>query len=129
MVIRLENLLQTLYAYFSKSLKRHLEFSKLAEIMETQGNKLLKNVKTWWISMLEPTKRVMSEYHTLVVKMALDSTNNNSAKVNFELLCDIEVLYGLAILLPMWEKVDSLMKLAQAWDGFVVDYVAVIKLC
>jgi hypothetical protein len=129
MVIRLENLLQTLYAYFSKSPKRYLEFSKLAEIMETQGNKLLKNVKTRWISLLEPTKRVMSEYRTLVVNMALDSTNNNSAKVNFELLCDIEVLYGLAILLPMLEKVDSLMKLAQAWDVFVVDYVAAIKLC
>ncbi len=62
MVIRLENLLQTLYPYFSNSPKRHLEFSKLAEVMETQGNKLLKNVKTWWILMLEPTKRVMSEY-------------------------------------------------------------------
>lgn len=77
---------------------------------------MLKNVKTQWISMLELTKRVMSEYCTLVVKMALDSTNNNSAKVNFELLCDIEVFYGLAILLPMSEKGDSLMKLAQAQD-------------
>ncbi len=76
---------------------KHLEFSKLAEIMETQSNKVLKNVKTRWILMLEPTKRVMSEYRTLVVKMAFDSTNNNFAKVNFELLCDIEVLYGLAI--------------------------------
>jgi hypothetical protein len=97
--------------------------------METQGNKLLKNIKTWCISMLEPTKRVMSEHCTLVVKMALDSTNNNSAKVNFELLCDIEVLYGLAILLPMLEEVNNLMKLGQAWDVFVVDYVAAIKLC
>jgi hypothetical protein len=96
--------------------------------METQGNKLVKNVKTRWLLMLEPTKRVMSEYRTLV-KMALEYTNNSSAKVNFELLCDIEVLYSLAILLPMLEKVDSLMKLAQARDVFVVDYVAAIKLC
>jgi hypothetical protein len=97
--------------------------------METQGNKLLNNVKTRWISMLKPTKRVMSEYRTLVVKMAFDSINNNSAKVNFELLCDIEVLYGLAILLPMLEEVNNLMKLAQARDIFVVDYMAAIKLC
>jgi hypothetical protein len=39
----LENLFQTLYAYFSESPKKHLEFNKLVEIMETQGNKLLKN--------------------------------------------------------------------------------------
>jgi hypothetical protein len=33
-VNRLENLLQTLYAYFSMSLIMHLEFNKLVEIME-----------------------------------------------------------------------------------------------
>ncbi len=42
MVCRLENLFQTLYAYFSESPKKHLEFNKLVEIMETQDNKLLK---------------------------------------------------------------------------------------
>ncbi len=40
-----------------------------------------------------PTDVVMKT----LVKMAFDSTNKNFAKVNFELLCDIEVLYGLAI--------------------------------
>jgi hypothetical protein len=43
--------------------------------------------------MLKPTKKVMNEYCILVVKMTLDFVNNNFAKVNFELLCDIEVLY------------------------------------
>ncbi len=46
MFCRLENLFQTLYVYFSKSWKRHLEFNKLPKIMEIQSNKLLKNVKT-----------------------------------------------------------------------------------
>jgi hypothetical protein len=46
MFCRLENLFQTLYVYFSKSSKRHLEFNKLPKIMEIQNNKLLKNVKT-----------------------------------------------------------------------------------
>jgi len=35
MVNKLENLFQTLYAYFYKSPKRHSEFIKLTKIMET----------------------------------------------------------------------------------------------
>jgi hypothetical protein len=97
--------------------------------MEIQGNKLLKNVKTRWVSMLEFAKMVISEYHTLMVKMALDFACNNSIKVNFTLLCDIEVLYGLAILLPLLEEMNNLMKLAHIWDVLVVNYVAIIKLC
>jgi hypothetical protein len=35
MVVKLEELLQSLYFYFSSSSKQHLEFTKLLEIMET----------------------------------------------------------------------------------------------
>jgi hypothetical protein len=34
LVKRIESLLQTLHAYFAHSLKQHLEFTKLVEIME-----------------------------------------------------------------------------------------------
>lgn len=44
-VCRLENLIQTLYAHFSNSPKRHLELNKLVKIIETYGNKLLKMSK------------------------------------------------------------------------------------
>jgi hypothetical protein len=53
----------------------------------------------------------------------MDGTTINSAKVNFELLNDIEILYSLAILLPLFEQVNNLMKLAQVQNVFVVDYV------
>jgi hypothetical protein len=43
---RIERLLQILHAYFAHSLKRHLEFTKLVEVMETQGNKTVHNVET-----------------------------------------------------------------------------------
>jgi hypothetical protein len=62
--------------------------------------------------MLEFAKRVISEYYTLMVKMVLDFARNNSIKVNFKLLCDIEVLYGLAILLPLLEEMNNFMKMA-----------------
>jgi hypothetical protein len=42
----IEGLLQTLYNYFSKNPIRHLEFTKLAEVMKTKGAEILKNVKT-----------------------------------------------------------------------------------
>jgi hypothetical protein len=37
MVNKIEGLLQTLYNYFSKSSKRHLEFMKLTKLMETKS--------------------------------------------------------------------------------------------
>jgi hypothetical protein len=40
--------------------------------MEMQGNKLLKNVKTYWIFVGEPPKWVMSEYHTLMVRIVFN---------------------------------------------------------
>jgi hypothetical protein len=52
--------------------------------METKGLKLLINVKTKWISMLSPTKRVMAKYKTLLMKMALDMDVNFQATTNFE---------------------------------------------
>jgi hypothetical protein len=54
MVIKLEGLFYTLYKYFSNNFKSHLEFTKLAKLMETKSAKILKNVKTHWISMLSP---------------------------------------------------------------------------
>jgi hypothetical protein len=45
MVNIIEGLLQTLYNYFSKSFKSHLEFSKLVKFMEMKGPKILKDVK------------------------------------------------------------------------------------
>ncbi len=42
----MEPLFQSLYQYFCKSPKRHLEFTKLVNIMETKALKLLRNVKT-----------------------------------------------------------------------------------
>jgi len=56
----------------------------------------------------------------------MDFVNNIFTWVNLEFLWDIGVLCGLAILLPLLEKVNNLMKSAQAQDVFVVDYVLAI---
>jgi hypothetical protein len=37
--------------------------------MEIKGNKILKNVKTQWMSMLDPLKGIMVEYKPLLAIM------------------------------------------------------------
>jgi len=140
-VAKLEALCQAMYSYFSHSPKRHSEFQKLADIVETEGRRMLRNVKTRWISLLEPLKRVMGEYKTLVVKMCDDAAvkgpqltakqtaAKESARENYGLLCDIGTLLGLPCIMPLLESVNNLMKFAQSDDTFVSDSVAAVKIC
>jgi hypothetical protein len=75
-VIYLEHLLQTMQNYFARSLKKHLKFTKLVEILEMNGNKILQIVKARWISMLSLAKRLMAKYRTFLVKMTLNNVIN-----------------------------------------------------
>jgi hypothetical protein len=58
-----------------------LEFLKLVEVMETKGLKILRNIKTCWISMLARIVRVMNEYRTLLVKFQQDSSVRKPKKI------------------------------------------------
>jgi hypothetical protein len=106
MVQKIEKLLQSLYSYFYASPKRCNEYQKLAEIVETSGLKILQNVTTCWISLLEPLKRVLGEYKTLIVKMAQDAAEESKAALNLRLLCDVHTLLALPCLMPMLESVN-----------------------
>jgi hypothetical protein len=68
-VSRIKAMLASLYSYFAHSPKQHLEFVNLAEVMQSKGLTILKNVTTRWISMLSLAVRVMNEYKVLLVKM------------------------------------------------------------
>jgi len=70
-----------MYGYFSHSPKRHLEFQRLAQTLETKGNKILKNVKTRWMSMLNPLKKIMAKYCPLLTVMQVDYSTMHVAKV------------------------------------------------
>jgi hypothetical protein len=98
MMSKIEGLFSTSYNYFFKYLKQHLEFSKLFEIMETKWVKILKNVKTCWTSMLSLVRCVMFKYMTLLMTMAIDGLDNDKAKANFDLFCDVQILLDFAIL-------------------------------
>jgi hypothetical protein len=92
MVAKLEELFQSFYSYFSSFPKWHLEFTK---IMKAEGLKILINVKTPWISMLEPLKHVLNEYKTLIVKMSFNNLSIVQARLNLDLFCDVHTLLAL----------------------------------
>ncbi len=46
LVAKIEVLLQFMYVYFTHSFKKHMELTKLVEILETKGGKIFYNVKT-----------------------------------------------------------------------------------
>jgi hypothetical protein len=113
-----------LYAYFSHSSKKSLEFQKLAEIVETEDLRILRNVSTRWISLLEPLRSILGEYKTLIVKMCEDvavsepeitgkqAADKETARHNLDLFCNVGTLLGLPCLLPLLESINSLMKFA-----------------
>jgi len=72
----IENLIQNHHTYFFHSPKRHLELIRLTNMMETKGLKMLKNVKTRWISLLCSVWIILSKYMPLLAKMFMDNSSN-----------------------------------------------------
>jgi hypothetical protein len=62
-----------------------------------------------------------------VVEDGLDNPTNQWTKLNYENLCDLQVLLGFACILPLLEYVHALIKFAQMKDVYVCDLVATIK--
>jgi hypothetical protein len=99
LVSKIESMLASIYNYFDHSPKRHVE-----GFLESKGNKILKNIKTYWISMLSPSKWVLAKYKALIVEMDVYGPTIDVAKKNYELFCDVETLLRLACVLPLLES-------------------------
>jgi hypothetical protein len=61
--------------------------------------------------------------------MVVDSFTNHQAKLNYEHLCDLQILLVLACILPLLESIHVLVKFAQMQNMFVCDLVAIVKVC
>lgn len=79
-----------------------------------KGNKILHNVKTQWISMLGPARRVFEEYKTLIKKMAIGSHKEPVAKKNLKLLLEWELMLAHLRLLQMVYALNTLIKYTQS---------------
>jgi hypothetical protein len=97
-------------------------------LFNMKGNKILQNVKTHYISMLFPSKIIYSKFQPLIMKMHVESLMNDTTRKNLSALYDMEFLLGLPCLLPLFECVHKLIKIAQGQDVFVCDLVEAIKL-
>ena len=65
-----------------------------------KGLKILRQVKTRWLSMMSPAIRVMNKYMTLVMKIMEDQNDIDSAKTSFYHLIDIQIMLSLSSSFP-----------------------------
>jgi hypothetical protein len=65
--------------FFRTILKRFWSLWTLPKHWKTKGLKLLCNIKTCWISMLNLLKCLLWEYKSLIVKMHMDAPKNKLA--------------------------------------------------
>lgn len=63
--------------------------------------------------MLLPIKRVLFEYHALVLKKHQDVGIITQVTQNLELICDLEIMLGICCILLMLERMNELIKLSQ----------------
>ncbi len=117
-----------MYSFFAHNLKKFSKFTKFVEPLETKGLKLLRNVKTQWVSMLNPLKCVLAHPWFLVVKMHFNCEKNKSTLDNFELLCELDLILGLPCVMLILEVVHSLINCAQCRDVFIMEFLNAINL-
>jgi hypothetical protein len=126
-VERVEELRSSLYTYFIKSPKRFLAYLSIADELGMTGNKVLRNAKTCWMSLLAPTERVLSEYKTLVGNMGI--CDSGLAKKNLRLLRDFKILLSLSLFIPLLTCVNDISKFAQLQNMYICDFVNSVNHC
>jgi len=62
--------------------------------------------------MLEPLKRIMAKYKTLILKILQEDPSIVQARLNFDILFYIHTSLTLFYLLPLLEVVNALIKFA-----------------
>ena len=100
----IKGLLKKIHANFSHSPRRHFEFVKLVDVMETKGLKLLIHVQTYWMLLLEPLRRLLAQYRVILAKMVEDYDDKKEAHVIFLVFIFYIFTLTLALdcLLIMW---------------------------
>jgi hypothetical protein len=79
--------------------------------------------------MISHVKRVLFEYRTFLMKMALDAPTIVSTKSTSCLLTNVNTLLGLNVIMPLLEAIHSLIKFSQLCDVFMCAFITVMKIC
>ena len=86
------------------------------------GNKILKDIDTRWISLTRPSQRLFSEFKSLVGFIYENRCNVDKAQDLLFRLTDIETLLTLAGILPMLHEMNVLMKMSQNRTMYIAKY-------
>jgi hypothetical protein len=78
--------------------------------------------------MFFPSKTIYFDNRPLIVKIHIDNPKNDIASKTLSVLCDVDLILGLPCLLPLFECLHKLIKIAQGRNVFVVDLVEDVKL-
>jgi len=70
---------------------------------------------------------VLREYKSFIVKMHMGAPKNKLVVKNLDLLCDLELVFGLPCNLPILEVVHKLIKYIQKCDVFIIDFLDAVK--
>lgn len=72
---------------------------------------------------------MLSKYCSLVAKLDLEACSCHATTKVKATLLDVEVMLGLACLIPMFFCINALIKLAQARVIYVYDVLPNVKVC
>jgi hypothetical protein len=96
--------------------------------MEIRRLQILWNVKIWWISMLEPLKRIMEKYKKLIVKMSQDSVSIAQARFKSRPPLWYSHVVGFILFATIVRSSACLNQICTK-DIFICDFVAAVKIC
>jgi hypothetical protein len=77
--------------------------------------------------MLNLAKKIMTKCKMFLMKMALDNLINNQVMLNYEHLCDLQIMFRLSYILSLLKFVHVLIKFTQSRYVFVHDLVVAVK--
>lgn len=100
---------------FVHNLKCALEAIKLIEILHTKGNKNLKNIDTYWISMLLQALKVLVGIQNHDFESGGRQWKCWNYKTQLWALCDVETLLNLTYVLPIQELIYGLSMFTWDW--------------
>lgn len=121
----LEQLLASLYNYFSHSPARQEQFMEVQKACNEQLLRLLRDIKTRWISHYGPAVRVWEQYIPLSMFFQASATRKGehqaAAMNNIRNLMDLGKLLTLVTMLPVLRILKHLVLVCQRSDIFVLE--------
>lgn len=86
--------------------------------MESKGNKILKNVKMRWMFMLNPLKKIMSQYKPLLAIMQANQMSIQMAKVSVNKPFQWFLWFQFFLLLSCNQIFRAYSNFDNGWRGF-----------